>query len=186
MLRNALLSALAAAALAGCATGYSYRDGDGGDYYYSQPRVEYRYLDPYGTFGGIGYGLGGYYYDGFGRLILAGPYGYYGYGFPYGHGRGWYRPRPPQHPDHDGQGNGQAGDRGTHLPPWRSPGGMTPRPRRTADEDGDEMRSRRQSRPFTMPEPPQRERRMHSDDAGGSRMGGVIRGAKSLPSMADE
>ena len=44
MLRNILLTAFAAATLAGCATDYAYRGGNG-DYYYGQPRVEYRYYD---------------------------------------------------------------------------------------------------------------------------------------------
>ena len=101
MLRTCLLSAIAAATLAGCATGYTYRSGNGGDYYYGQPGTEYRYQSPYGFYGsygygGFGYGFGGYYYDRFGRLVYANPYGYYPYG------NGWYRPRPPHgHGGHD-------------------------------------------------------------------------------------
>ena len=58
MLRKTLLAALAATTLAGCATGYSYRGGaGGGDYYYGQPQVEYRYYqDPYGYYGSFGFG----------------------------------------------------------------------------------------------------------------------------------
>src|SRR5690606_475732 len=66
MLRKFLLPAAVAASalLAGCATGYTYRSGSG-DYYYGQPRVEYR---DYGYYGyGYPYGYSGY-------------YGYYGYG----------------------------------------------------------------------------------------------------------
>ena len=50
MLRKFLLPAVVAATLAGCATGYSYRSGNG-DYYYGQPSVEYRYYGGYGPYG---------------------------------------------------------------------------------------------------------------------------------------
>ena len=45
MFRNILLPVLAAASLAGCATSYDYRAGNGGDYYHGQPRTEYSYYD---------------------------------------------------------------------------------------------------------------------------------------------
>ncbi|HWS77088.1 MAG TPA: hypothetical protein VN205_01810 [Thermomonas sp.] len=190
MFRNIMLSTLAAATLAGCATGYSYRNGNGGDYYYGQPRTEYRYYDPYGFQGIYGYGSygPGYYYDRYGRLVYGNPYGYYG--TPYGYGSWWYRPRPPHghdgdhHDDHPGDG-----DRDGRRPPWRNIGGVLPPGERSA-VDGDDARPpvRRQQSPYTRPMPaPQREQRMtappaprmRSDEGGGSRMGRAIRGAKS-------
>src|SRR3546814_21183891 len=81
MLRHLVL-VFAALALAGCATGYTSRDGYG-DYYYGQPSVDYYdygYGTPYGRIHsypsywrgglGIGYGYG---------------YGGYGYGYPPGY-----------------------------------------------------------------------------------------------------
>jgi len=181
MLRNVLLSALAATTLAGCATDYAYRNGNGGDYYYGQPRVEYRYHDPYG--------YGGYYYDGYGRLLYGSPFGFYGY--PYGgYGSWWYRPRPHHgHGDHD-QDQDDDGDQADRRPPWRDFGEMRPRPPRTANDDGEDARPRvrRQAMPRAMPMPmpaPRRESRMiespmprASNGTGGSRMGRVIRNAK--------
>ena len=67
MLRKLLLPMLATAALAGCATDYQYRGGQG-DYYYGQPQVEYRHSGPSGFYGDIGLGYG----SGFGG---------FGYGF---------------------------------------------------------------------------------------------------------
>lgn len=191
MLRTCLLSALAAATLAGCATGYTYRSGNGGDYYYGQPGTEYRYQSPYGFYGsygygGFGYGFGGYYYDRFGRLVYANPYGYYPYG------NGWYRPRPPHghggH-DHDHGGNaGTEGERDDRRPPWRGFGDAAPRQPRMAGEDGEDLRRpRRQTAPLTRPAPVQPMQRpampsrprMSDGDSGGSRMGRVIRNAKN-------
>lgn len=194
MMRNILLSALAAAALAGCATGYAYRGGNGGDYYYGQPRTEYRYYDPYGYYGGFGGYAPGYYYDRFGRLVYGGAYGYYGY--PYGgYGSWWYRPRP-----HHGQGghgdrddDDRGGDRNDRKPPWRDFGGLAPRRPRVAGDDGEDARPRRQTAPLEMPR--QREPRMAAPPmprmrsetgSGGSRMGRVIRGAKAASSASDE
>lgn len=98
MLRKLLLPLLATAALAGCATDYQYRGGNG-DYYYGQPRVEYRHMGPSGFYGGVGYGTGGgyggigygtgggyggisygamYFYDRYGRLVYGYPRSYYG------------------------------------------------------------------------------------------------------------
>ena len=74
MIRKLLFPALAIATLAGCATGYSYRGGNG-DYYYGQPSVDYRYHGGYsfgyGGFGGFGRG---YYLDIFGRPVYGYPY----------------------------------------------------------------------------------------------------------------
>ena len=195
MLRKVLLSAFAAATLAGCATDYAYRSGGGGDYYYGQPRTEYRY---YGAYGYGGYGDGGYYYDGYGRLLYGNPYGFYGY--PYGgYGSWWYRPRPRPHHghgdhdhDHDDE-DGHHGDQADRRPPWRDFGEMRPRPPRMANEDGEDgedtrPRVRRQAAPLAMPSPPPRQqRRVESPmprargggDAGGSRMGRAIRNAKT-------
>jgi hypothetical protein len=194
MLRKFLLPTLAIAALAGCATGYTYRGGSG-DYYYGQPRVEYRYhggYGAYGPYGGFGYG-GGYYYDRFGRLVYRSPYGGY-YGYPYGYGGWWYAPRPRPghhgdggHHDHDGQ---PGSDRDDRPPPWRGIDRGQPRPPRIGSELGDDARPRvrRQAAPPATPMPQQqgaprtitpREPRVGSDRPGGSRMGRVIRSAKA-------
>src|SRR3546814_12552427 len=81
MLRHLVL-VFAAVALAGCATGYTYRDGYG-DYYYGQPSVDYYdygYGAPYGSIHG---------YPRYWRGGLGIGYGYgsggYGYGYPSGH-----------------------------------------------------------------------------------------------------
>lgn len=196
MFRNILLSALAAATLAGCATGYSYRNGNGGDYYYGQPRTEYRYHDPYGYYDSYGYGAyaPGYYYDRYGRLVYGSFYGYYGY--PPGYGsHWWYRPRPPQghggeHHDHGGDGHG--GDRNDRRPPWRNFGGVLPSDEGVMpDRDDPRPRMQREQAPSARPmlPAPQREQRsiarpaprMGSDDGGGSRMGRAIRNAKTSP-----
>lgn len=192
MLRKFLLPALAAATLAGCATDYAYRDGEGGDYYYGQPRTEYRYYDPYGGYGSYGYG-GGYYYDGFGRLVYGNPYGFYGY--PYGgYGGGWYRPRSHRDHDHDGGDNGddRDGERHDRRPPWRDFDGMAPRRPRMAGQEGeDDARPRRQARPFTVPTP-QREQRMIApmpsmrSGEGGSRIGRATRNPKAAEAAGEE
>ena len=131
MIRKLLLPTVAMALLAGCVTSdYTYRGGRG-DYYYGQPRTEYRYHG----YGQYGYG---YPYDSrfYGR-------GYYGYGHPYGGyypapyypGYGGYYPRPPivVRPPHPGHG---------HTPPRP--------PHERNDRDGspwrnlDEVRRRQQ------------------------------------------
>jgi len=205
MFRSILLCALATATLAGCATGYGYRDGNG-DYYYGQPRTEYRYYDPYGAYGSYGYGTygnygygSGYYYDRYGRVVYGNPYGYYG--SPYGYGNAWWwshqRPaggygghgdgRDDHHDDHDG-------DRDGRRPPWRNFGNAMPPGDRIDRDDGD-MRPRAR-RPITSampaPPPPRVQRssepvapRMRSDDGGGSRMGRAIRGSAPPPSSDD-
>jgi hypothetical protein len=197
MLRKTLLAALAAATLAGCATGYSYRGGiGGGDYYYGQPRIEYRYYeDPLGYYGSFGFGryAPAYYYDRYGRLVYGGSYGYYGY--PYGYrSQWWYRPRPHGNghgggDHHNGDGDHDA-DRDDRRPPWRNIGGVYPRGERVAPDGAEpQPRMRRQQLRGAMPLPQQRSiapapPRMRSDDGGGSRMGRAIRNA--TPSSASE
>ncbi|MHB8913173.1 MAG: hypothetical protein ACYC42_11115 [Lysobacter sp.] len=122
MIRKLVLPALAAALLSGCVTDYAYRGGDRGDYYYGQPRTEYRYDGGYGGYAPYGYGSYGY-----------GPYGYpyRHYGTPYGYG-GYYNrpyyppyyrpyyPRPPvTHPHPDGNPPPQQ-RRDDRPPPWRN------------------------------------------------------------------
>jgi hypothetical protein len=110
MFRLGPLATLSALILTGCVSTYAYREGDGGDYYYSEPRVEY--YDVYGRpWGSIGYGYPGSWYGSFGYLygpysrhgyrVYPGDFGWYG-GFypPYGYPAYWYHPhghRPP-HP----------------------------------------------------------------------------------------
>ena len=182
MLRKLLLPVLAAATLAGCATDYAYRGGNG-DYYYGQPRTEYRYYDPYGYYGGY---APGYYYDRYGRLIYGGAYGYYR---PYYYGGWWQAPRPrPGHHGQDGDDDDH-GDTTGRRPPWRDIGRMVPR---TPGEENSRPRAGRQATPFMIP--PQREQpmaappipRMRGDEGGGSRMGRVIRNAKATPAPTDE
>jgi hypothetical protein len=202
MVRKILLSALAAATLAGCATDYGYRGGNG-DYYYGQPRTEYRYYDPYGAYGSYGYGDygygSGYYYDRYGRLVYGNPYGYQGSAY-YGYGSPWWytRPRPPGgHDGHDGHDHDPGDhddDRDGRRPPWRNFGNARPAGERVAP-DGDEAPPRmRRPMPSAFPSPaPQREQRsiapsaprMRSDDGGGSRMGRAVRGSAPAPA-ADE
>lgn len=134
MLRKLLLPLFATAALAGCATDYQYRGGNG-DYYYGQPRVEYRHSGPGGFYGDIGlgygygsYGLGSYgfgatyFYDRYGRLVYGNPRAYYN--SPYYGRNPWYPPRPPRgHRDHDNQ-HGDGDNRPNRPPPWRDLGGL--------------------------------------------------------------
>ncbi len=189
MLRKLLLPMLATAALAGCATDYQYRGGNG-DYYYGQPRVEYRHLGPSGYYGGIGFGTGTgfggvgygatYFYDRYGRLVYGYPRSYYG--SPYYGGNGWYRPRPPHdHGDRDDHDDPNE-TRSERPPPWRDLGGLQ---QRDADENGyrneeDRQRPTRRPRQASGPEtmrpqasgataPASRERSESS-----SRMGGFI------------
>lgn len=210
MLRNTLLAALAAATLAGCATSYSYRGGDGGgDYYYGQPQIEYRYYDaPFGYYGSYGFGryTPGYHFDRRGRLVYGGWYGQFGY--PYGYGSQWWeRPRP--HGNGNGDGNGghdgnhggqgnpgnQDADRDDRRPPWRDIDDRFPRGERTAsDREEQRPRVRRQPMPDSMPMPMQQREprsitpapRMRSDDGeGGSRMGRVIRNSRPSSPLED-
>lgn len=184
MLRKLLLPMLATAALAGCATGYQYRGGQG-DYYYGQPQVEYRHSGPNGFYGdiGLGYGFGGYgygpgasyFYDRHGRLVYGYPGRYYGSPY-YGRG-GWYPPRPPR-------GHDDGDNRQERPPPWRDLGQLQ---QRVPDEggyrnpDGRERQDRR-ARPESsrdapmrtqrVPAPAVRERGERSQPS--SRMGGFI------------
>jgi hypothetical protein len=149
-----LATALAAALLGGCVSGYQYRDG-AGDYYYGQPQVEYRDYG-YGGYGGYGGdggygGYGGYdnrpygYGSGWGGQIGYGsggygyPYGYGGYGYPYYPGGGVIivRPGDRDHHDHDQSDNPDAYGLGgptpsnpsNHRPRWGGNlGGERPSP----------------------------------------------------------
>jgi hypothetical protein len=181
MLRKLLLPVLAIAALAGCATDYRYRDGNG-DYYYGQPRVEYRYLGAGGYYGdfGLGYGYGGYgsglgyYYDPFGRLV-------YGYPGRYRYGNDWRRPRSGHgdgHGDHD-HDHDHDGDHRDRPPPWRDLNGLRQREGnendfRNRDDRERPMRRQGAEAPFrpqrtTPSAPPIRQR---SESPSPSRMGG--------------
>lgn len=192
MLRKILLPTLAIAALAGCATGYTYRGGSG-DYYYGTPGVDYRYHGAYGYYGSYGSYGGGYYYDRYGRLVYGYPYGGY-YNQPYGAGSWWwYTPRPRPGHDQDGDHQGDDGNRDDRRrPPWRDIGGLQPRPPRTA-APGDDTSPRRQGAGFTLPQPRQasggiapRDQRMAPQTSTGSRMGGVIRNARVSESASEE
>ncbi|MDB6163880.1 MAG: hypothetical protein JWL98_1312 [Xanthomonadaceae bacterium] len=123
MIRKLLLPAMAVVLLAGCATGYGYRAGNG-DYYYGQPSIDYQdggyypyggagYGYPGGWSGMIGYGMG--YGGGYG------PYGYspYGYGgYPYGYGYPYYPPIVVVRPDPAPGGVRHLGGHGDQpLPP---------------------------------------------------------------------
>lgn len=191
MFRRILISAACASVLAGCmSSGYSYR-ADRGDYYYGQPRVEYReygyggydgspgypgYYGPYrGRYPVYGYGgYGGYGRSGFGASI--------GYGYPgtYGrYGSGWggypYYTTRPRHIHH-------------HHDP-RPPAGYQPPPGGNVSSDGspwrnlDELR-RRQSGPSPRrvePAYPQMEPRASRDDGDGSNARRMIRESREMP-----
>lgn len=154
MFRKALLPALALAMLSGCATDYTYRNGNG-DYYYGRPQVEYRHIGGYG-YGGYGYGYGGYgayggygygsptyYYDRFGRLVYGYPYA--AYAAPYSGSYWRHRPRPHHggggHDHHDSTGN-------ERRPPWRNIGGMRPGIEERRIESREESLPSRQPAPF--------------------------------------
>ena len=189
MLRKLLLPAAAIAILAGCATGYSYRGGNG-DYYYGQPRVEYRYYGSYGFgYGSGGFGMG-YYRDIFGRPVYGYPYGYYGGwypGYPHGHG-----PRPPHGPGHGGGHDGDhdgppqhGGHRPGNRPPWRDIGRIRERgddeqmpPRRLGQPDARPM-MQRPVQPTRAPAPVMRERSTPRAPAGMVRGGGSGERARS-------
>jgi hypothetical protein len=159
MLRKLLLPLAAVGVLGGCMTtgDYTYRGGSGGDYYYGQPQVEYRYHgSPYG------------YYPYGGAFYRHGLYGYYGYPYyahpyyrhPY-YGHPYYRPPVVVQPRPDGGGTVDR-DRDDRPPPWRDLG---PRRRPNADP-GTAMR----------PTPPAPARPMpRVRDDGGSRMEQVMR-----------
>ena len=107
MKRKLLVPTLAAAAmLAGCATGYQYRGGNG-DYYYGQPTVEYHDYG-YGGFYGYPGGWGGSLGFGYG-------YGGWGYGYPYWGGYGYpYWGYGGYHGYHHGHGGGHHHHHGGH------------------------------------------------------------------------
>jgi hypothetical protein len=103
MFRLGLVATFSALILTGCVSTYAYRDGDGGDYYYSDPQIDYydAYGYPYST---IGYGY---------------PRGWYGsIGYGYGYAPYLYYPPYYWHPRRD------------HRPPYRhhqpSPPGSPP------------------------------------------------------------
>lgn len=129
MSRLGLVATLSALILTGCVSPYAYRGGDGGDYYYASPEVEYYdpYGMPYGTlgygapggwYGSFGYGFGyggplpysryGFPYWGYGGAYYGYPYGYYGYPYPPYVRHRPHRPRPP----------------GNDLPPGTLPPGV--------------------------------------------------------------
>lgn len=137
MIRTISLAVLAAVALSGCvSSGYAYRGGGVGDYYYGRSSQSYyRGGVPYGSvpygsvrYGSVPYGSVGYGYPG-------GVYGSIGYGYPSYYGGGYYgRPgygyygpyyppyyRPyvrPHHPHHHG---GKRPHHGKRPPPDERP-----------------------------------------------------------------
>jgi len=135
MIRKLLMPALLAGLLGGCATTYTYHQ-DGGDYYYGEPGVDYRYHDygyGYGSYFGGWYGWGPRYpYYGYYGV----PYRYYGYPYydPYPY---WYGHRRPHHPrPHDG-GNPPDTDPGTDPTDLTEPRGSDiRRPPSWRDLDG--------------------------------------------------
>ena len=109
MIRKLILPAIAVLLLAGCATGYTYRNAPG-DYYYGQPGTVYRDYYGYPSY------YGGYYSP----YSWRGYFGYGHYGYPYGYGRypGHYHGGYPHSPR---PGNNDGGDKTPDLPtpPWR-------------------------------------------------------------------
>lgn len=124
-----ILIGLAAALLAGCATGYGYSEYGGsygrgyGDYYHGSavPYGHSGYYDPY--YGGHGYGSHGYYRGSgyYGGLYGAWGSPWYG-GYPGWYGRPGYQHRPPYRPHPGGR------DRPDVRPPVSGgPGSSNPR-----------------------------------------------------------
>lgn len=167
-----VIALVATGLLAGCVTGdYTYRNGARGDYYYGQPRTEYRYHD-YGGYGGY-YPYGGAFHYGL-RYGYGYPYGYpyhrghrgypyYGghYGYPYHYP---YRPRPPlviRPPRPDGN-SPPPQHRPDSRPPWRNLDEL--RRRQQAQGGNDQPRMVVPARPTVAPH--------RSDD---SRMEQIIR-----------
>lgn len=99
MFRLGLLATLSALILTGCVSTYAYRDGDGGDYYYSDPEIEYydAYGQPYST---IGYGYPRGWYGSIGYGYGYAPYLYYPphYWHPRRHHHPPYGHQPPPGP----------------------------------------------------------------------------------------
>lgn len=167
MIRKLILPAIALLLLAGCATGYNYRNGSG-DYYYGQPGTVYR--DYYGGYYGGGYyspyAWGGSYRYGYGY-----PYGYYGR-YPYYHGHGYpHYPRPGNN-DGDGGSNGGTDTPDRATPPWRDLGQIQER-RRPAQAP---RRAEQLTRPTTQL---QRTAPRPTADYRGSAMSKMIRRAQS-------
>lgn len=109
MFRLGLLATFSALILTGCVSTYAYRGADGGDYYYSEPSVQYH--DVYGApYSSIGYGYPGGWYGSLGYGFGYGHVPYSRFGFPYGYGNYRYgypysyypypyrRPHPPRPP----------------------------------------------------------------------------------------
>lgn len=130
MFRLGLLATLSALILTGCVSTYAYRDGDGGDYYYSDPEIEYygAYGQPYST---IGYGYRGGWYGSIGYGYGYAPYFYYPpyYWHPRHHHRPPYGHQPPRgvivnppggHPPGGGGGNFRNRDHDREGGPWRN------------------------------------------------------------------
>jgi hypothetical protein len=159
MFRKLVLPVLAMALLGGCIS-YSYRDGHGGDYYYGEPSVEYRYTPSYGIYGS--YGSYGYYGN-------YGPYRY-GYGDRYRHDYGYpYSGRYYRYPYY-------------YVRPTQPRATVDPTPDRPRSpwRDIDQLR-RRQHADTTSPSITPRS--VPREDAapapsGGSSLGGMIRRAK--------
>jgi hypothetical protein len=118
MFRLGLLATFAALILTSCVSTYGYRSGDGGDYYYAEPSIDY--YDGYGRpYGSIGYGYPGGWYGSFGYGFGYTPYSRYGFPYGYDHYRyGYpysYYPYPYRRPPH-------------HRPPHHRPPGTTQPP----------------------------------------------------------
>ena len=172
MIRKLLLPVLAAALLAGCATGYQYRGGNG-DYYYGSPSTDYRYYgSPYG-YGPYGYG---YPYGSFG-------YGYYSYPRYYGR---YYNPYYGHgHGDHDHDHDSDDGDGGQPdrpTPPWRDLGSIGQQPQQHVQPDVIRQRQRtgqrETQRPVFRPQPqtaPSVPRSSGGNDKAGSRISEMLR-----------
>jgi hypothetical protein len=169
MKRTGFLSLAAAGVavlLAGCVSGYQYREGNG-DYYYGQPSVEYR---DYGYGGYDGYGYPGGWSGSLGWGYRYGGYGYGGYGYPWGgYGYPYYPPLiyVPRHHGHHG-GHDQPdpvpyrpdrprriGGDGTSNTPIMMP--SAPRPRvggpRTSEPGMPRMSEPSRPRPMFIPPP---------------------------------
>jgi hypothetical protein len=160
-------------------SGYGYR-AHGGDYYYGQPSVEYRY---YG-----GYGYGGY--GGYGNYGYS-PYGYYNRPYwrnPYYPYRPYYpghRPRPPVvvRPPHDGGHHDGDHHDGNGKPPWRDLNNINrrervdgrPPPRMVPTRPGTRPQVAPQVRPNPTTAPPRSA--PPRSDRGGSRLERSIRQA---------
>jgi hypothetical protein len=142
MIRTISLAVLAAVALSGCvSSGYAYRDGGVGDYYYGRSSQSYyRGGVPYGSvpYGSVPYGSVGYGYPGgvYGSIRYGYP-SYYGGGYYGRPGYGYYGPyyppyyRPyvrPHHPHHPHRHGGKRPHHGKPPPDERPNPGHAGRP----------------------------------------------------------